>query len=79
MFYNNCPSFYIFIRDFAARLRIAIIKVIIKKENFSDETKYVWKMTQVMDHTNTDCTFQLHTWYTTKDIKKNLLKLVAIL
>lgn len=38
---NNCLNFDIFIDNFAISLRIAIVKVIIKKENQDSKLKFI--------------------------------------
>ena len=78
MFYDNCPGPYVLIGDFAAGLGATMMKAITRKENPDGETEFAWETAQVMDHTNTDCTLQLYTWYAAEAIKKNLSKLVAI-
>lgn len=44
MVYNDCPSLYIFIGNFVIRLKVAIIKIVSKKENLRGKAKFIWEM-----------------------------------
>lgn len=60
IFYDYCPGFYILISNFAVNLKVAIVKVIIRKENLSGKAKFTWEIAKAIDHTNTNCALQLY-------------------